>query len=124
MKKLFTIIAIACLTLISCSGNGPEGVAKSFLSHTNKGEMAEAKKYCDEKTASILGMAESMLTPERIEEMKKKNVKIDIVSSEVKDETAKVTYQLTSEGEKSDEKTLDLKKVDGDWKVTMNKEGM
>lgn len=108
--------------LVSCSGNGPEGVAKKFLDHTNKGEFTEAKEYCDEQTAKLLNMAES-LGGDAVEELKKQEVDVEILSSEVSEDgnTAKVRYKSTENGEVT-EKEIDLIKIDGDWKVTMNKE--
>ncbi|MEL1243599.1 DUF4878 domain-containing protein [Flavobacterium sp. DGU11] len=125
MRKLFAMLAIMSITLfVSCGKeSGPEGVAKSFIEHTTKGEFEEAKKYCDETTGQMMGMAGGMMTPEQKAEAKKKDVKIDIISSEIKEDKAVVKYKVTAEGEDATEKTMDLKKVDGDWKVTMNKEG-
>jgi len=125
MKKLVAMLAILSMALfVSCGkGNGPEGVAEKFLVSSTKGEFGEAKKYCDETTGAMMGMAEGMMTPEQKEEAKKKEVKVEIISSEEKDDTAKVKYKLMAEGEEPIEKDLDLKKIDGEWKVTMNKEG-
>jgi Domain of unknown function (DUF4878) len=119
MKKLFSVLAILSLTLfVSCSGGGtPESVAEKFLAHMSKGEMDEAKKYCDKDTATMLGEMGDM-TPEQKEEMKKMDVKIEVISSDVKDETAVVKYKVTNKGETSPEQSMNLKKVDGDWKVT------
>lgn len=126
MKKLFAMLAILSMTLfVSCGKDGgPEGVAEKFLVHTAKGEFDEAKKYCDESTGAMIGMAGGMITPEKKAEMQKKDIKVDIISSEIKEDTAKVKYKVTAEGEDPAEKTMDLKKVDGEWKVTINKEGM
>lgn len=125
MRKLFLFVAFFSLSLmVSCTGSGPEGVAKSFLEHTNKGEFEEAKKYCDEQTAGLLSMAQSMAGG-KIEEMKEKDRDVKILSSEVNEEGNKavVKYQLSENGE-SVEKELDMVKVDDEWKATMNKEGV
>ena len=128
MKKVIALVAFLSMTmLVSCSGNGPEGVAKKFVELTTQGEFGEAKKYCDEKTGQLLGMAESMIPADKKAEAKKQKVNVEIISSEIKDDTAKVKYRATVEGDKagsenSGEKTLDLVKVDGKWKVTIDKE--
>lgn len=113
--------------MVSCSsGNSPEDVAKNFLELTSKGEFEKAKEYCDEDTAALLAMAES-LAGKMKEEMGDKNTKIEIISSEVNEEGDKATvkYTETKEGEEtSPEKSVQLKKIDGDWKVSMDKEGM
>ncbi len=64
---------------------------------------------------------------DKLKEMKEKNkdVKVDIVSSEVKDSIATVKYKVSGiEGATADEKKLELVKKDGEWKVDMKKEGM
>lgn len=125
MKKIIAVFAFLSLgLLVSCGNeNGPEGVAKKFLEAVNKGEFDEAKKYTDEQTGQMLGMVGGMMTPEKKEEAKKKDIKVEIVSSEVKDSIATVKYKLTGkDAEGTDEKTLALKKVGDDWKVTINKE--
>lgn len=123
MKKLVAIFAFLSMTmLVSCSGNGPEGVAKKFLELTGKGDFAGAKKYCDEKTGQLLSMADSMLPADKKAEIAKKKVEIEIISSEEKGDKAKVKYKAKGEGESGEEKTLDLVKVDGEWKVTIDKE--
>ena len=56
---------------------------------------------------------------------KNKDVDVEIVSSEVNDDKATVKYKVTGiENNDNQEKSLDLVKVDGDWKVDINKEGM
>ena len=124
MKKIIAVFAFLALALVvSCSGgNGPEEVAKKFLDATNTGEFGEAKKYADEKTGQMLGMVEGMMPPDKKAEMKKKAPKVEIISSEEKDSVAVVKYKLTGEGQAGEEKSLDLKKEKGDWKVTINKE--
>jgi hypothetical protein len=123
MKKLIAVFSFLLLiTLTSCSGNKAEGVAKKFLELTGKGEFAEAKKYCDEKTGQLLGMADSMLPADKKAELAKRKIDIEIISSEITDDKAKVKYKATGDGEASVEKTLDLVKVDGEWKVSIDKE--
>jgi len=126
MKKLFSIVAFLSMAmLVSCSDNKVEATAKSFLESTANADFAEAKKYCDEATGSMLGMAEGMIDPAKREEIKKQGIKIQIVSSEVKDSTAVVKYQSTSKDKPKAEgepKELKLVKVGDEWKVTMGKE--
>jgi Domain of unknown function (DUF4878) len=120
MKKLSSVMAILSLTLfVSCSGGGsPESVVEKFLGHVYKGEVEEAKKYSDENTASNLSEMAGRITPEKKEELKKMDTKIEVISSDIQDETAVVKYKTTSKGETSREQTIILIKVDGDWKVS------
>jgi len=125
MKRVIAVFAFLSMAmLVSCSGNGPEAAAKKFLDATANGDFAEAKKYCDESTAGMIGMMEGMITPEKKEEIKKEGLKIEIKSSEVKDDKATVKYTSSSKSkpEPSDEKELKLVKVGDEWKVTMGKE--
>jgi uncharacterized secreted protein with C-terminal beta-propeller domain len=122
MKRLAFYLAFFTATLlVSCSGNGPEGAAKSFITHTSKGEFEEAKKFSTESTAAFLSMAQQ-LGAEQLKQMKEKNkdVKVEIVSSDVKDSTATVTYKLSGiEGVNNSDSQLELVKKDGEWKVDM-----
>ncbi|MFD2600480.1 DUF4878 domain-containing protein [Flavobacterium suzhouense] len=125
--KLFAATAIVSLSLFSCSGNSPEATAEKFITLTQQGEFGQAKEYCTEQTGALLGMAEGMVGDKKAE-MKEKNkdLKVSILSSEIKgDSVASVKYKVTGNevADKSGEKSLDLKKVDGKWKVHMNKEG-
>ena len=125
MKKVVAVFAFLSMAmLVSCSGNGPEEVAKKFLENTSNGEFTEAKKYCDQSTAGMIGMMESMITPEKKAEIKKEGLKIQIKSSEIKDDKATVKYTTTSASKPtpSDEKELKLIKEGKEWKVTMGKE--
>lgn len=118
--KLIAITALLSLSLFSCSENGPEVTAEKFINLTNQGDFAEAKKLGTKNTAEFLSMLESMLGDQRAE-MKEKNkdLKIEIISTDVKDDTAKVTYKVTGGGEGKDQH-LDLVKINGEWKADIN----
>ncbi|HEU4496198.1 MAG TPA: DUF4878 domain-containing protein [Flavobacterium sp.] len=124
-SKAFLVLGFLSFSLFaSCSNDSnPEAVAEKFLNHVNKGEFAEAKEYCDEQTASLIGMMESMAAGKK-EELKKNDGKIEIISSEIKDDKATVKYKTVGgKAPASDkEQSLSLVKVDGKWKVTINKE--
>jgi len=122
--KLFSLLAVLSFSLFSCSGNGPEGVAEKFVVLTSQGDFTEAKKYCDESTAAMMNMAETLVAGKK-EELKEKNkdIKVDIISSDVKDDKATVKYNIVNGETTSEEKQIDLKKIDGEWKVSLNKEG-
>lgn len=125
MKKVIAVFAFLSMAmLVSCSGNGPETAAKKFLDAVTTGEFAEAKKYCDDNTAGMIGMMEGMVTPEKKAELTKEGVTIKITSSEIKDDKATVKYTTTTKAksEPSEEKEIKLVKVGDEWKVTMGKE--
>lgn len=125
--KLAALALVLSLSLSSCSGNGPEDTAKKFIEYTNQGEFSKAKELSTDKTAAMLGMAEGFAQGQgKMEEMKEKNkdVKVEIISSEVNEDKATVKFKLTGgENTSGSENQLNLVKVDGEWKVDMNKEG-
>ena len=49
------------------------------------------------------------------------NATFKVVSSSVDGDTAKVKIRMTEDGE-SEEDDVDLKKIDGEWKVVVNKD--
>ena len=123
-KTFFLLAFVSFGFLTSCSNDSnPEAVAEKFLNHINKGEFGEAKKYCDKKTADLIGMMESM-TAGKEAELKGKDIKAEIVSSEVKDDKASVKYKTVGKDAPAEakEQSLELIKEDGKWKVTIDKE--
>jgi hypothetical protein len=127
MKKITLLLKVVVLGLsllmVSCSNDGaPEEVAKKFLGHINKLEFKEAKEFCDEKTASLLDMLAGLSGLAK--DMPKdapKIAEVEIVKTDIKDDVATVTYKQTEKGETKESKLI-LKKIDGQWKVSMNKE--
>lgn len=119
IKKKATLLSfIFILTVfVSCmkDDNSPEVIAEKFLNHIEKAEFKEAKLYCDEKTASMIEVLESFATS-----FPKKDAvdSVEILSSEIKDDQATVTYSMS----KKEEEQLTLKKVDGQWKISIDKE--
>lgn len=123
--KAFLILGFLSFSFfVSCSNDSnPEAVAEKFLNHVNKGEFKEAKEYCDEQTASLIGMMESMAAGAKKDELKNNDAKVEIISSEVKDDKATVKYKTVGgKAPNAAEQTLNLVKVDGKWKVTIDKE--
>lgn len=108
MKKLlFTLIAFTLL-MCSCS-SGPKNAAQQFTENLAKGKIEEAKKYATESTGKLLDMAASMGGAKVNPDFKYVFVKDSIV-----DNKAWVTFKSSSDDK---EQTLELVKIDGDWKV-------
>lgn len=118
--KLFFIALSLAIMVVSCSSNNPETVAKKFLEASSKLDFEGAKAYCDESTGALLDMAAGFAKMAPKEEEREK-VDFIILSSNVEDDKATVTYKTDKSEE---EKTINLKKIDGDWKVSMGKEDM
>lgn len=128
MKKVSVLLKVLILglslLLVSCGkeSGGPEEVTEKFLGHVNKLEFKEAKEYCDEKTGSLIDMLAGLSGMAKdLPKDKKEDIKVEILKTDIKDDVATVTYKQTGEGESKESKLI-LKKIDGKWKVSMNKE--
>jgi hypothetical protein len=111
MKKvLFILITVALMC--SCS-SGPKGTAQQFSENLAKGKVDEAKKYATETTGKLLDFASSVGGGSKINP----DFKFIFVKDSIADNRAWVTFK-GSENEK--EQTLELVKIDGDWKVNMD----
>lgn len=118
--RAFLSIGWMVLFLIGCSvANTPKDVATKFFEHLNRGEIEEAKKYCDGPTADLLG-AVNTLVGNSIKEktIQKNNKNVEIIRVEEQENKAKVYFK----GENDKEESINLKKINGKWKVYMNKE--
>ncbi len=106
MKKLLLICLVA-ISLSSCS-SGPEDAARNFFENLSKGKVEEAKKYATEPTGKLLDMASSFgsmpIEP---------NFKFIMVKDSIEGNKAWVTFK--DQNDKED--TIELVKIDGDWKV-------
>ncbi|MDU1890237.1 MAG: DUF4878 domain-containing protein [Dysgonomonas sp.] len=114
MKKLiFTLFAV--LFIYSCA-SGPEKAARNFSENMAKGKVEEAKKYATEPTAKMLDLVSTLssfggnnINPD---------FKFELVKDSIEGNRAWVTFVDKST---DDEQTLELVKIDGDWKVNMDK---
>lgn len=120
-KITLILVAVTFTLFVSCSeGNTPETVAKSFLLHTTKGEFAKAKKYADPATLSMFETIEKLGGEKMVEEAKKQEITIEILSSEVNENTAIVKYRSKSKENKNEsEQSINLTKIDGKWKASI-----
>jgi hypothetical protein len=111
MKKLFFIL-MSVVLMCSCS-SGPKKTAQNFTENLAKGKVDEAKKYATETTGKMLDFAMSMGGNNKIDP----DFKFIFVKDSIVDNKAWVTYKG---GEDKNEETLELVKVDGDWKVNVD----
>lgn len=115
-----TLLAVGVFFLaVSCNKKQHEDVAERFLNHMANAEFEKAKEFCDEQTASMVSMMASF-AGENTKESDKKE-KVTIISSELNEAKDKATVKYTSTAEEG-EKTIDLSLIDGNWKVSMDKE--
>lgn len=125
MKRTLSILTVGVLIFAStsCGGGGakkPEDVAKAFVTAIADEDFETAKKHATEETKKMLGMMESMMS-----EMGDKagggetGEFKEVKEKDIGDKKGTVTYCCDENGEDDEVK---LKKVDGEWKVHMDKE--
>jgi len=126
MKKLTYLLGVMAFSLImfSCSsGNSPESVAQDFMEALVKQDFDTAKELGTDQTKGFISMIEGMMKmmPEKD---KKENTSFNDLKNikwgetKIDGDKAIVHY---GNGEGQEEK-INLKKVDGKWKVDMKKE--
>lgn len=111
------LLALGCLVagnFSSCKSeksNTPEQVVEAFLKHMTKGDLEKAKEYCTPETVEILSQWQKEgfnfydgITFE--------DIQCEIIS----DTRAECSYYADG-----DRAMLDVVKVDGQWKVLMEK---
>lgn len=124
MRKLFlNLVMLLMFLFVSCSGDSPRKVAEKFLEAMENQNFEEAKKYSDDSMKQLLNMLDSM---PKDNNKKAENAKVKVTKIEENGDKAKVFYIVESSEiqEESKEQSIDLKKVDGNWKVSFNKEEM
>lgn len=114
MKRIPIIIAsmIALLLLAGC-GQSPKKTAKLFAENVAEGNISEAKKYTTDQGAKILDMASSMGAIET-----NPDFKFVLVEEWVDDNKATVEFK---DGKDGKTESVDLMKIDGEWKVDVDK---
>jgi hypothetical protein len=114
------VIAALCAVLaIGCSGSGPKGVAQDFLNDLGALKFDKAMELATDESKPQVSMIQAFVTAGD-EDSKKSfaaSTKATITRVEEKGDTA-VAYYKDSNGE---EKSIDLQKVKGVWKVAFKK---
>lgn len=108
------------LLLFSCGGNknnAPETVAERFLNAVNNHEFEQAKELSTEDSHKMIDLIASFAKGVEEEEKVEKVVKVS--KCNIDGETAVCDYCCDAEGQ---ETTINLKQVEGLWKVDMSKE--
>ena len=123
MKRWVSLVfmfVVFGLLLMGC-GNSPKDAAKKWMQAIEKGDLTEANKYSTEKTHLLNGMIVSMMDKAGKEgkksdkDFKEGLKKIDEARVEIDGDVAKI-YSSDD-----DSNPMILKKVDGDWKVDVQK---
>jgi PBP1b-binding outer membrane lipoprotein LpoB len=113
MRKFFVVAVILAALLVSCSSESPSSVTRKFYAAMESNDAAAIQKYA---TPEAAGMINAMLSEEKVE-MLKVNGKITDAVETIDGDTAEVTLTFES----GETQSWDLVKVDGKWKVTINK---
>lgn len=126
MKKIILSVAaftLTILTLPGCKSSDPKETAIKFLSAIQTMNYDEAKKYATDDSKSMLDALSSFqkMMPASARE-KYKNEKFEIKQVQEQGDEATVTYN--SADSSGPDKTLKMKKVNGQWKVAFTKEAM
>ena len=120
IEKLLLITGIA-FSVWSCSKTDEEQVrevATSFLTAAAEQDFEEAASYCDESTKELLNSLQGLLKAAAAKQEKDKPNEFEIINIEVTENEARVIY-IEDQGENND---LYLVKIDGEWKVSIDKE--
>ncbi len=114
--KISAIALLGALVLWACGGGAKtsKDVGTAFLEALAEGDFSTAKDYATKDSQEALDMMETMGGGETT------GSKDDIKVGEVKEDGDKATLMYTEKGE---EKTLDMVKEDGEWKVKYSKGG-
>ncbi len=120
--KLSVLLLAVTTVFYACGGgkNDPKAVAQDFLDALQKQDYAAAKKLATPESEEMLSTLES-LSDMGGDAAKTEPKKVEI--SDVKEDGDNATVTYSVEGEEGDQ-SLELTKVDGEWKVVFGKEGM
>ncbi|HON88796.1 MAG TPA: DUF4878 domain-containing protein [Spirochaetia bacterium] len=121
--KISVLLLMVALVFTACAVSGPEANAKKFIIAINAMNWDDAMKLSTTEGAQVLQTLKGlmgMMSQEQINQSKKnlKSSDITIVSSKVDGDTATIVYKLKGE---DNENTLNMKKVDGQWKANYSK---
>ncbi len=120
MKKISHVLSIAFLTLVlaSCSsGDSPKIVTEKFLNAIADKKFDEAKKLATPESAQMMDMIAGIASMEQDQA----KVSFEVLSEQIEGDKATVLFKST---EKDEEQSMILRKVDGQWKVSMSKQDL
>lgn len=118
------VLVAMVVALVACGGANaadPKSVAEGFLNALKNMDFVKAQEFATDEAKTIL-QTFSAFTSNVSEEDKKKSAEQTVTIGKVEEngDAATVTYTMSGEG--AGEQKLDLKKVDGKWKVDFKKE--
>ncbi|MFO8144594.1 MAG: DUF4878 domain-containing protein [Candidatus Syntrophosphaera sp.] len=117
---LLAIVILVALAACGTSSDNPQAVAESFFSALETKDFEGAKKLATENSAGMLDLIQGFMQ----EENQDINNRFNVVSVEENGDNATITFEAWN-SENPDDKdtdTMDMVKVDGAWKVKVEKE--
>jgi len=115
MKNLFlrlSVVAIFIFCLAACQSNTPASVAEKFTVAMAKGDIETAKTFMVDEAKPLLDLALSMGQMETYD-----NFSFTLVKETIDGDEAVITYKSPEE----EEADINLRKVDDEWKVYIEK---
>jgi hypothetical protein len=127
-KMIYPFLTLLMIvSIVSCGSNEEEkvkDVVTKFRTAVQELKFDEASKYCEENTGKMISSIGEMMA--MVPENKKKEIKeekFEISKVEFNNDTAYVYYWDGKTIDKNEEaEKMDLVKIDGDWKIYINKE--
>jgi hypothetical protein len=125
MKKIIQLAVVMLSTtlfLTSCkNASDPESIAKEYVKALNNNDFKKAAEFCDENTAKLMTSLEQLSKLAGSDAKSKDKSSYEFVKSDIKSDIATIFFK---DSKTSAEMPVIVKKVDGKWKVSMNKEGL
>ena len=113
-KVRLLVSALVCAFALSACGGGPADVAEDFAGYLAAGEVSKAKELSTETTAELLQLASGFggldIDPD---------FEFELIDEKVDGNRAQITYRDKGDGKVD---TIDLVKLDGKWKVHVEKD--
>lgn len=125
MKKAFSLVFMFlafALLMVGC-GDSPKTVAKKYVQALSNGDVEEANKYSTSRTHVLNGFAASMINlGDNLGEDASKSSDLKEGLEEIKNARIEIDGDVAKIYSKEDkEDPMILKKVNGDWKVDIEK---
>ena len=119
MKKLsLLLMSLIAMVIFAGCGDSPKDVAIKWGNAIADGDVKTANKYSTEQTQSLNVLIAAGLSADKdskdVQEFKDNIKKLKSAKEEINGDTAKVIVEGDSDG-------IPLKKVDGQWKVDVQK---
>lgn len=117
---VFTAAVLAAVSL-GCGGPGPGDAVEKFQRLVEEGSVEEASEMVSGEVLAVIPREKlkGALTNQTREISKKGGIaSIDILSEELQGNTATVVVSTTMGDGSKDEQTIQLTKIDGEWKFT------